>query len=180
MTIKPTYEELEQRITELENGSLGRTEKQSQLEHSRLMSILDSIPDGVYIVDQHFNIEYINPVIKKDFGKIQGRKCYQYFHDRTELCPWCKNEEVFAGRSVRWEWYSFKNDRHYDLFDAPFKNFDGSISKFEIFHDITDRKRAEEALRESEEKINTLLNATTDVAALAEADGTIVRPATMP
>ena len=144
MTIKPTYEELEQRITELENNSLGRTEKQSQLEYSRLMSILDSIPDGVYVVDQHFNIEYINPVIEKDFGKIQGRKCYQYFHDRTELCPWCKNEEVYAGRSVSWEWYSFKNNRHYELFDTPFQNPDGSISKLEIFHDITDRKQAEQ------------------------------------
>ena len=146
MAEKPSYEELEQRITELENGSLGRkkAEKQSQLEYSRLMGILDSIPDGVYIVDQHFNIEYINPVIEKDFGKIQGRKCYQYFHDRAESCLWCKNDEVFAGRSVNWEWYSVKNDRHYELFDTPFQNPDGSISKFEIFHDITDRKQAEQ------------------------------------
>ena len=103
MAEKPSYEELEQRIIELENGSLRRkkAEKQSQLEYSRLMGILDSIPDGVYIVDQHFNIEYINPVIERDFGKIQGRKCYQYFHDRAESCLWCKNEEVFAGRSVK-------------------------------------------------------------------------------
>jgi PAS domain S-box-containing protein len=148
MANKPTYEELEQRVKELENGSLGRkkAEEQSNLDHSRLMSILDSIPDGVYIVDQHFNIEYINPVIERGFGKIHGRKCYQYFHDRTESCSWCKNGEVFAGRSVNWEWYSVKNDRHYELFDTPFQNPDGSISKFEIFHDITDRKRAEEAL----------------------------------
>ena len=153
MAEKPSYEELEQRIIELENGSLRRkkAEKQSQLEYSRLMGILDSIPDGVYIVDQHFNIEYINPVIERDFGKIQGRKCYQYFHDRAESCLWCKNEEVFAGRSVNWEWYSVKNDRHYELFDTPFQNPDGSISKFEIFHDITDRKQAEAALQESEE-----------------------------
>ena len=42
------------------------------------------------------------------------------------------------------------------------------------FMDISDRKQAEEALRESEEKLNTLLNATTDVAGLAEVDGTIL------
>jgi len=158
MSDKPTYEELEQRVKELENGTFDRkqVEKQSQLEHSRLMGILESIPDGVYIVDQHFDIEYINPVIERDFGKILGRKCYQYFHNRTESCPWCKNEEVFAGRSVSWEWYSVKNDRHYDLFDTPFENSDGSISKFEIFHDTTELKRAEEALRESEERFRTV------------------------
>ena len=101
MVKKPTYEELEHRVKELESRGFDpkQTAKQSQSERSRLMGILASIPDGVYIVDQHFNIEYINPVIERDFGKIQGRKCYQYFHDRAESCPWCKNEEVFAGRS---------------------------------------------------------------------------------
>lgn len=139
-----------------------QAEKQSNLEHSRLMGILEAIPDGVYIVDQHFNIEYINPVIERDFGKIQGRKCHQYFHNRTESCPWCKNEEVFAGRSVNWEWHLDKNDRYYEIFDTPFENSDGSISKFEIFHDITKRKRAEEALRESEKRFRTVADFTYD------------------
>jgi PAS domain S-box-containing protein len=127
-----------------------QAEEERQLDQGRLKSIMNSIPDGVYIVDQQCNIQYINPVIEKEFGSVNGRKCYTYFHDRIEVCPWCKNAEVFAGKSVRWEWYSFKNDRHYDLFDIPFKNSDGSIAKFEIFHDITERKRAEEVLRISE------------------------------
>jgi signal transduction histidine kinase len=49
-----------------------------------------------------------------------------------------------AGKTVRWEWYSLKNERTYDLIDTPLKNPDGSISKLEIFRDITERKRAEE------------------------------------
>ena len=40
--------------------------------------------------------------------------------------------------------------------------------------DITDRKRAEEALRESEETARALLNAPTESAILAEVDGTII------
>jgi len=47
------------------------------------MDILESIPDGVYIVDQHFNIEYINPVTERDFGKIQEFGGY----DKLLSCP---------------------------------------------------------------------------------------------
>jgi hypothetical protein len=83
---------------------------------------------GVYIVNQHNDIEYVNPVIEKEFGPVKGRKCYEYFHERTEVCPWCKNQEVFSGKSVKWEWYSFKSGKTYDFFDTPIVNEDGSIS----------------------------------------------------
>jgi C4-dicarboxylate-specific signal transduction histidine kinase len=54
---------------------------------------------------------------------------------------------VFAGKSVRWEWRSPRTGRTYDLIDSPLRNPNGTISKLEIFHDITDRKQAEERLQ---------------------------------
>ncbi|MCP4139302.1 MAG: PAS domain S-box protein [Chloroflexi bacterium] len=133
-----------------------QAEEAQQLEHTRMMSILNSIPDGVYIVSRQGDIEYVNPVIEQEFGPVAGRKCYEYLHARAEACPWCKNDKVFAGESVRWEWQSLKTDRHYDLFDMPFRNTDGSMSKFEIFHDTTEHKRAEELRIASEEREKTL------------------------
>jgi PAS domain S-box-containing protein len=139
MAKKPTYEELEHRVQELEHLK--------QIEHDRLLGLLESIPYGVYIIDQQYNIQYVNPVIKKEFGYINGRKCYDYLYDRTEPCPWCKNDIVFAGKSMEWDRYSHKNDRYYDLFDMPFKNPDGSISKIQIFNDISELKRTQKVLK---------------------------------
>ncbi|MDM8528939.1 PAS domain S-box protein [Anaerolineales bacterium HSG24] len=126
-------------------------------EYDRLNNILDAIEDGIYIVDPQCNIQYINPVIEKEFGHVSNRKCYEYFHDRTDPCPWCQKEDVLAGKSVHWEWYSFKNNKYYDLFDTPFVNQDGSISKFEIFHDITARKQAERQIRQQNKFLNNVL-----------------------
>ncbi|MFP3975517.1 MAG: PAS domain-containing sensor histidine kinase [Chloroflexota bacterium] len=121
-----------------------RAEVALQYERDKLKNILDAMEDGVYIVNQQYDIEYVNPALEAQFGPVQGRKCYKYLHDRDTPCPWCKNQEVFAGKTVRWEWYSFKNGKTYDLVDTPLKNRDGSVSKLEIFRDITDRKRLEE------------------------------------
>jgi len=128
-----------------------RVEEALRVERDKLEQIFESMVDGVYIVNQDHDIEYVNPVLIADFGPYKNRKCYSYFHAREEVCPWCRNQEVWAGKTVRWEWYSFKNDKTYDLIDTPLRNEDGTISKLEIFRDITERKQAEEALRRSEE-----------------------------
>ena len=116
--------------------------------------------DGVYIVDKNYNIEYINPSLTKEFGHFEGMKCFKYFHDLNEICPWCKNKEVFQGKTVRWEWYSPKNQKTYDLIDTPLKNPDGSISKLEIFRDITERKKRVEELEKTHSKLNQIFNIT--------------------
>jgi PAS domain S-box-containing protein len=130
-----------------------KAEEALRIERDNLKNIFEAMEDGVYIVNQQYDIQYVNPVLVNDFGAYEGRKCYEYFHDRTEVCPWCKNPDVFAGKTVRWEWFSFKNQRTYDLIDTSLKDPDGNISKLEIFRDITERKKAEEDIKKRNEEL---------------------------
>ncbi|MBF0487694.1 MAG: PAS domain S-box protein [Nitrospirae bacterium] len=120
-----------------------RMEEELRTERDKLKSIMDTMEDGVYIATKEHEIYFINRALMRDFGEVKGRKCYEYFHDKSEPCAWCKNADVFSGKSVTWQWHSLKNNRTYSLFDTPLRNVDGSIYKFEIFHDITDIKNAQ-------------------------------------
>ena len=52
-----------------------------------LKEILDTMSDGVYIVNRHCDIEYVNSAIMREFGASGNQKCYKYLHGRKQVCP---------------------------------------------------------------------------------------------
>lgn len=140
-----------------------------EMERIRLRNILDTMPDGVYIVNKNFDIEYINPVIEKEFGPIENRKCFDYFHHQQEPCQWCNNDAVLAGKSMAGEQQYAINKKIYELFEAPLLNEDGSVSKLKILHDITHRKQAEMELEHRNAELQALTLAEQEQRQLAEA-----------
>lgn len=119
------------------------------VEKRNFFNILNTMEDGVYIVNQQYGIEYINPALKNEFGEVAGRKCFEYYYGRKEPCPWCKFPEIKKGESIRWEWDSVKSNKIYDLISTPFKNFDGSLSMLQIFRDMTEFKKASAAVEKA-------------------------------
>lgn len=122
-----------------------QSEEEVKRERDKLKGILDVFNDGVYIVNPQFEIEYVNPVMEATFGPVEGRKCFEYLHCSTEPCPLCHNAEVIAGHSIQREFHTEKVQKTFDIFETPMRREDGSFSNLVFFHDITERKKAEEA-----------------------------------
>ncbi len=125
-------------------------------ERETIKSIFEAMIDGVYVIDADFNMNYMNETMIKDFGQGIGRKCYQVLFGEDEACPWCRADEVFAGKSVRWEHFNEKLARTYDIIEFPLKHFDRVLSKVSIYRDITKNKKSEEKIRASEEDYKRL------------------------
>jgi PAS domain S-box-containing protein len=75
-----------------------------------------------------------------------GQRCHKVLHNQDKICPWCRNDRVFKGETVRWEVKSPKDRRWYYVIDTPLFHPDGTISKFGMIIDIHQRKAAEQAL----------------------------------
>ncbi len=87
--------------------------------HDFLKKILDSMEEGVYVVNQQSEILYLNPVVEREFGPVAGRKCYEYFQGLSQACSCCQDAEVPARQRVRREWHSSKTRKTYELFVSP-------------------------------------------------------------
>jgi len=126
------------------------------MERKNLTTIFEAMVDGVYIVDNDFNVEHMNDVMINTFGRGISRKCYQIIYGKDELCSWCRAKEVFAGNTTRWEHYIQNLDQTYDVIEFPLKNSDGTLSKVGIYRDITLRAKSEEKIRASEKEYKRL------------------------
>jgi PAS domain S-box-containing protein len=122
-------------------------EKRIKAERDNMNLIFESMADGVYLVSEDYKVEFMNKILRDEFGDRVGGICYNVFHDREEPCPRCKSSVVMTGKTVRWEWYSRRTNKTYDLLETPLKNIDGSISKLTIFRDVTERKKADEVIQ---------------------------------
>lgn len=145
--IKGTVQDVTDRIV---------AEQKMNNEKEKFRSILDSMDDGVYIVNDQFEIEYVNPVIEREFGKPKNQLCYEFFHDRDTQCPWCKLDQVQKGNRVQWQWCKPGKEKCYDIVETPIIHTDGRISKMKILRDITDQCKAQEKIQESERLYRSL------------------------
>lgn len=128
----------------------------AQFKNDKLRTVLDAMHDCVYIVDRDGEIQYANPMMVKEFGLVQSRRCFEYLHSRVDPCPHCRLGEVQQGKTFIWEWRCHANGKTYELFDTPLLFEDGTVSKLEIFHDVTRQRQMEVEIRQRNHELLTL------------------------
>ncbi len=158
------------------SGSKQKKSKSPQI-YSRFLpqNILDAFEGFIYVCSEEYKIEYMNnSFIKRTGYNATGDLCYKALHERDTVCPWCVNERVFAGETVKWEIKSPKDNRWYYIINTPLKHPDGTVSKQSVIIDITDRKNVETFLAESEKKYIELFQNSLDGVYITSKDGEII------
>jgi PAS domain S-box-containing protein len=113
--------------------------------------ILGVTKTGLDIIDSEFNIRYIDPAWAKVYGAPNGKKCYQYFMDRSEVCPDCGIPIALKTKTiaVTEEILVKEGNRPIQVTTIPFQNNHGEWLVAEVNVDISERNRTEEALHKA-------------------------------
>jgi len=153
MAEKPTCEELENRVRELEK-TIGDQ-----------AAILDTPQEMLAYHDTELRVRWANKASAESVGEavedMVGRHCYEIWHRRNRPCDHCPVlEAIRTGRPREGE-TNTADGRVYRLRAYPVCDETGAlIGAVEYGFDITDRKKAEEALKKEGERLNDILRGT--------------------
>lgn len=144
---------------------------------AELYTILDSIEALIYVADlETYEILYLNRTGRNLFGEIAGKKCYLTIQKgQKSPCSFCNNSlltDQFGPTGVHMRIYqNTRNSRWYDCRDRAIRWSDGRLVHLQIATDITEQKKKDDTLRESEEKYRLLVDHSNNVIFCVDKNG---------
>ncbi|HEY3276414.1 MAG TPA: PAS domain S-box protein [Syntrophorhabdaceae bacterium] len=118
-----------------------------------------SVPDLIAILDNQHGIQRVNEAMARRLGikaeDVIGLKCYEAVHGLPEPPDFCPHSRTIKdGRQHVEEVHDDRLGGDFVVSTTPLHDDRGQlIGAVHVAHDITGRKRAEESLRESQERM---------------------------
>ncbi len=140
------------------NDRIAREQAEKSLRESeeKYRSMMEAIPDPMYICSSDFRITFMNPAMIKRTGRdATGEYCYNAVHRNDKRCSWCFYEKIRKGTHYEIEVNNPNDGRYYHISNSPVFHEDGSVSKMTILRDITEKKENEALVKKAKEAAET-------------------------
>ncbi len=131
-------------------------------EKANREAVISAIGDEMVVIDSGFRILYQNKRSIDYIGDHAGEICHKAFEDKDSVCEGCpvalsfENGLVHRGERIA---ESVIGTMHLDITASPLLDASGKVTAvIEMVKDITERKRAETALRKSHVELEVLVH----------------------
>lgn len=74
-------------------------EKLFQLEHEKFQRIVESIEEGVALIDRNYNLIWANSYLIRKIPDIKSGLCFMEITGKDSKCEFCMFEKVFEQKS---------------------------------------------------------------------------------
>jgi len=147
-------------------------------EKNKTKAIIEAIGDGIILQDTEYKILYQNQIQNEIYGNRVGEYCYKVYEGKDTICEDCPIEASFSDGKIHKAYRIVPTDKgilYAELTGSPLRDSTGKIiGGVKVVRDITELKRVEETLRESEEKYHALFEATPVGIGIADLKGNIL------
>ena len=147
-------------------------------ERAKSDAIVSSLGDGVSIQGRDLRVLYQNEVHKGLVGDHVGEYCYKAYEGRDAACEDCPVLMAFEDGQVHVDQRSTVKDGkplHVEITASPVRDASGEIvSGIELVRDVSKRKEIENKVRQSQEMLDMILDATPYGIVIMDTDKTIV------
>ena len=179
-------ENLEKTTTSIENLNKEITERKQAEEElrgseSKYRTLLESLPQKIFSKDTDLVYVSCNENFARDLNikpeELPGKTDYDFFS--KELAEKYRADdrrilESGEAESIEEKYIQDGQERMVQTFKTLVKDEKGKvIGVLGIFHDITEHKQMEEALKESEEKFRVFMETASDLMNITDKDGNI-------
>ncbi len=133
--------------------ALSESQSLYERERNKLNSILASMVTPLAVVSADMTIGFANPVFERVFGKdIIGKPYQTIFYHSDDTSAWCL--KAIKERQTASEEFEDVKGRIWQVIVSPATECEGGvITAVLVFQEITDRRRAEEALRRAHDEL---------------------------
>jgi len=151
-----------------------RAEEALQTQRDKFEGIIASLTDGLDIVSRDYRVHFQNKMLQDRFGDVIGKLCYEVYMARETPCESCPMVKAIATDSTQRLELTGADGREYEVTSTPFQDIDGETKVIEVVRDITERKWAEEVLRENEERYRQIFQFSPDSIVIHDMDMNIM------
>lgn len=146
--------------------------------YQEFRGILEAIPDALLLLSRDLKVIWANEVAAANMhvslDRFIGRHCYEVRHGWSEPCPMCPVKTCYGSHKPQIAVTSTPDGRIWELHAFPVFDDSGEvIGVIEVARNITERKQAENNLKESESRYRTIFENTGTGMVIVEEDTTI-------